>query len=78
MAKIRISADIILDTTDKATARTIWNQLKTIQAKFKEIPQTVEKSTIIIHKCFHDEDETKPCQEIKKIVMQNTELDEVL
>jgi len=68
--KIRVRADIILDVDNAATAKAIFEFLKQHKSLFRIIRRgqiAEERSYIIIEKCYHDEDPTKPCEVIAEI-----------
>lgn len=64
MAKIRITADLYLDTADTVTRDQIKTSLLALKTKFQNINiglSNEEKSTVTWHICRHDEG--KPCEE---------------
>jgi len=59
----RIRLDLAFDTED--IPQTVFDKAKKVLLKAVKIANEV--SYIEIHKCFHDEDPTKPCEMIKRI-----------
>lgn len=80
MTQIRIMLDLIFDITDQTTVENLWSALKILMPKFKTIGGIdgfgLEKSTITIHRCHHDEVPPLPCEVVKKIVMGTIEQDD--
>jgi len=83
MVKYRITIDIIFDATDKPTAQQAWDWLKARKEKFKQIDNTldnfgIEKSTVTLHECHHDEIPPLPCVVKKKITLNSIEQDDTI
>jgi len=66
--KYRIRLDLIFD--EKEDAMKAFNFLKKKRVLFRTIRKgepNEERSVLEIHKCYHDEDPTKPCEIIERI-----------
>lgn len=61
--KYRVRMNVFF--TKKTDADGIFNQIKAIQAKL-ENGNSVENWSYDIHKCYHDENPSKPCEMIEK------------
>ena len=64
--KYRVQCDLAFD--DEITARKIFDRIKEAKAnnELKDVSPR-EKYSSNIHKCYHDETPTKPCETIEKI-----------
>jgi len=66
--KYRIRLDLIFD--EEEDAMKAFNFLKEKRVLFRTIRKgepNEERSILEIHKCYHDEDPTKPCEIIEHI-----------
>lgn len=66
--KIRVRMDLIFNVENEDKANLIWDYVNQKRSVFQKIVngEMVEKSMILIERCYHDEDPFKPCEIIKK------------
>ncbi len=65
--KYRITIDVFIDPDDLETVKNIRKALVALRHRFRTIRKGlpgVEYSRIVIHRCYHDEEPSKPCEVI--------------
>lgn len=63
--KLRIRCDLIIDIENETVAMKIVDELKKVKNYFKTIRLgeiAEERSYIVLEKCYHDENPSKPCE----------------
>lgn len=70
MSFLRIQATLIVDEADQATIDAIRTFVENRRAKFRSIARRtdeLEPSVLTVHRCYHDEDPPRPCEELYRL-----------